>query len=30
MTPRQFQIEYERRLQIIDPTLTIENKQSSD
>ena len=30
MTPRQFQIEFERRLQMIDPTLERENKVSSD
>lgn len=30
MTPREFQIETERRLQIIDPTLINENKLTSD
>nr|DAE43768.1 MAG TPA: hypothetical protein [Caudoviricetes sp.] len=30
MTPREFQIEFERRLQMIDPTLKKENKLSSD
>lgn len=30
MTHRQFQIELERRLQLIDPTLKLENKLSSD
>jgi len=30
MTPREFQIEFERRLQIADPTLIRENKLSSD
>lgn len=30
MSPREFQIEFERRLQMIDSTLVIENKLSSD
>lgn len=30
MTTREFQIEFERRLKLMDPTLTIENKLSSD
>ena len=30
MTPREFQIETERRIQLIDPTTAKENKLSSD
>lgn len=30
MTEREFQVEFERRLQLMDPTLIIENKLSSD